>query len=278
MAGPIQAALHIGVPEYAVGIGVREGRGGISRARAAGNDHGAVCHFLLPMSKVSPSVKFPASASSSSILASSSLASLIAPSSSSSSLLKVVFVSAGYGGHSEDGCCIWSNFGMGRGRWREEGRRSCRRTSYDHLLARRYGRESLRFPPLLTGLFSGRRAARGIRNMPRQRRPVAVSSDNTVPNLDDVEHLRDWLGDIQEYENPIKTNPVFHPVKDFFIGPKAVVAKQACLDFDSPTEVTYFRQAGPREKVDHVIDVRETRQLKVACRWPASTRGRPDAL
>ncbi|GAQ90518.1 Phosphofructokinase [Klebsormidium nitens] len=83
-------------------------------------------------------------------------------------------------------------------------------------------------------------------------------------DLDDIPHLRDWVPDLQEHENPLKQHPAYRTRNnDYFINPGDVVTQQVVVNMDRPREPTHFRRAGPREKV--VFAGEEVRAAIVTC-------------
>ncbi|CAK9231865.1 unnamed protein product [Sphagnum troendelagicum] len=67
--------------------------------------------------------------------------------------------------------------------------------------------------------------------------------------FEDVPHVTDWLPDLQTYPNPLKFNPAYSAVKQYFVENDAVVTKDAVVKMTTPWEGIHFRRAGPREKI-----------------------------
>ncbi|CAL9083396.1 unnamed protein product [Musa textilis] len=66
--------------------------------------------------------------------------------------------------------------------------------------------------------------------------------------LEDVPHLTDYLPDLPTYPNPIKENPAYSVVKQFFVNQDDTVPKKVVVQKDSPRGI-HFRRAGPRQRV-----------------------------
>ncbi|KAH9300266.1 hypothetical protein KI387_011849, partial [Taxus chinensis] len=80
--------------------------------------------------------------------------------------------------------------------------------------------------------------------------------------LDDVPHLSDYLPNLITYPNPLRDNPAYSDVEQYFVHPDDVVAKDIVMRLDSPSGI-HFRRAGPREKVYYKPD--EVRACIVTC-------------
>jgi 6-phosphofructokinase 1 len=53
----------------------------------------------------------------------------------------------------------------------------------------------------------------------------------------------------QTYANPLKYNPAYAAVRQYFVEETDVVAKDVVVNMNKPSGGIYFRRAGPREKV-----------------------------
>ncbi|MCO5562166.1 hypothetical protein L7F22_015792 [Adiantum nelumboides] len=67
--------------------------------------------------------------------------------------------------------------------------------------------------------------------------------------LDDVPHLSDWLPDLKAYPSPLQYNSAYSAMKQYFVDPGEVVARNVVEKFSSVGDGMYFRRAGPSEKV-----------------------------
>ncbi|KAI5062924.1 hypothetical protein GOP47_0021471 [Adiantum capillus-veneris] len=67
--------------------------------------------------------------------------------------------------------------------------------------------------------------------------------------LDDVPHLTDWLPDLKAYPSPLQYNSAYSAMKQYFVDPGEVVARNVVEKFSSVGDGMYFRRAGPSEKV-----------------------------
>ncbi|KAF4379091.1 hypothetical protein F8388_022178 [Cannabis sativa] len=72
--------------------------------------------------------------------------------------------------------------------------------------------------------------------------------------LEDVPHLVDYIADLpcliswQNYPNPLRSNPAYSVVKQYFVHVDDTVPQKIVVHKDSPRG-THFRRAGPRQKV-----------------------------
>ncbi|VFQ84691.1 unnamed protein product [Cuscuta campestris] len=66
--------------------------------------------------------------------------------------------------------------------------------------------------------------------------------------LEDVPHLSDYISDLPTYPNPLRSNPAYSVVKQYFVDMEDTVPKKIVVHSDSPRGV-HFRRAGPRQKV-----------------------------
>ncbi|XP_002975191.2 ATP-dependent 6-phosphofructokinase 6 [Selaginella moellendorffii] len=81
--------------------------------------------------------------------------------------------------------------------------------------------------------------------------------------LEDVPHVTDWLPDLPTYANPLKHNPAYVAVKQYFVDEDAMVAKDIVVTLKTPGEGIHFRRAGPREQIYFKAD--EVRACIVTC-------------
>ncbi|KAJ7958844.1 ATP-dependent 6-phosphofructokinase [Quillaja saponaria] len=66
--------------------------------------------------------------------------------------------------------------------------------------------------------------------------------------LEDVPHLTDYIPDLPTYPNPLRSNPAYSVVKQYFVNVDDTVAQKIVVHKDSPRG-THLRRAGPRQKV-----------------------------
>ncbi|XP_030512953.1 ATP-dependent 6-phosphofructokinase 3-like [Rhodamnia argentea] len=66
--------------------------------------------------------------------------------------------------------------------------------------------------------------------------------------LEDVPHLSDYIEDLPTYPNPLRSNPAYAVVKQYFVDMDDTVAQKVVVHKDGPRG-THFRRAGPRQKV-----------------------------
>ncbi|CAH9136355.1 unnamed protein product [Cuscuta epithymum] len=66
--------------------------------------------------------------------------------------------------------------------------------------------------------------------------------------LEDVPHLSDYLPNILTFSNPLRSDPAYSVVKQYFVDMEDVVPQKVVVHIDSPRGV-HFRRAGPRQKV-----------------------------
>lgn len=66
--------------------------------------------------------------------------------------------------------------------------------------------------------------------------------------LEDVPHFNDYISDLQTYPNPLRSNPAYSVVKQYFVDLDDTVPQKVVVQKDSPRGV-HFRRAGPRQKV-----------------------------
>ncbi|PON67872.1 Pyrophosphate-dependent phosphofructokinase TP0108-type [Parasponia andersonii] len=85
---------------------------------------------------------------------------------------------------------------------------------------------------------------------------MAVSSDTQMKIikgdygyvLEDVPHLTDYIPDLPTYPNPLRSNPAYSVVKQYFVHVDDTVPQKIVVHKNSPRG-THFRRAGPRQKV-----------------------------
>ncbi|RAL52899.1 hypothetical protein DM860_007667 [Cuscuta australis] len=65
--------------------------------------------------------------------------------------------------------------------------------------------------------------------------------------LEDVPHLTDYIPDLPTYPNPLRSNPAYSVVKQYFVDMEDTVPQKVVVHSDSPRGV-HFRRAGPRQK------------------------------
>ncbi|XP_051129596.1 ATP-dependent 6-phosphofructokinase 6-like [Andrographis paniculata] len=66
--------------------------------------------------------------------------------------------------------------------------------------------------------------------------------------LEDVPHLTDYISDLPTYPNPLRSNPAYSVVKQYFVDMDDSVPQKIVVHKDTPRG-THFRRAGPRQKV-----------------------------
>ncbi|KAK4774148.1 hypothetical protein SAY87_029167 [Trapa incisa] len=66
--------------------------------------------------------------------------------------------------------------------------------------------------------------------------------------LEDVPHLSDYISDLPTYPNPLKTNPAYSVVKQYFVHEDDTVVLKI-IAHKSSLRGLHFRRAGPRKKV-----------------------------
>lgn len=66
--------------------------------------------------------------------------------------------------------------------------------------------------------------------------------------LEDVPHLTDYIDQLPTYPNPLRSNPAYSVVKQYFVNVDDTVPQKVVVHKDSPRG-THFRRAGPRQKV-----------------------------
>lgn len=80
--------------------------------------------------------------------------------------------------------------------------------------------------------------------------------------LEDVPHLTDYIDDLPTYPNPLRFNPAYSVVKQYFVDVDDTVPQKVVVHKDSPRG-THFRRAGPRQKV--YFDSDEVHACIVTC-------------
>ncbi|CAK9233835.1 unnamed protein product [Sphagnum troendelagicum] len=76
---------------------------------------------------------------------------------------------------------------------------------------------------------------------------ISTGSGGAV--LEDVPHLTDWLPDLPTYANPLKHNPAYSAVRQYFVESTDVVAKDVVVNLNTAGDGIHFRRAGPRDKI-----------------------------
>ncbi|XP_047951255.1 ATP-dependent 6-phosphofructokinase 6-like [Salvia hispanica] len=71
--------------------------------------------------------------------------------------------------------------------------------------------------------------------------------------LQDVPHLSDYISDLQTYPNPLRSNPAYSVVKQYFVDMDDSVPEKMVVHKDTPRGV-HFRRAGPRQQVYFASD------------------------
>nr|GMD45966.1 ATP-dependent 6-phosphofructokinase 6-like [Ipomoea batatas] len=71
--------------------------------------------------------------------------------------------------------------------------------------------------------------------------------------LEDVPHLTDYIPDLPTYPNPLRSNPAYSVVKQYFVNMEDTVPQKVVVHIGSPRGV-HFRRAGPCQKVYYRSD------------------------
>ncbi|XP_057799735.1 ATP-dependent 6-phosphofructokinase 6-like [Salvia miltiorrhiza] len=66
--------------------------------------------------------------------------------------------------------------------------------------------------------------------------------------LQDVPHITDYIPNLPTYPNPLRSNPAYSVVKQYFVDMDDSVPQKIVVHKDTPRGV-HFRRAGPRQKV-----------------------------
>ncbi|XP_010526087.1 PREDICTED: ATP-dependent 6-phosphofructokinase 6 [Tarenaya hassleriana] len=66
--------------------------------------------------------------------------------------------------------------------------------------------------------------------------------------LEDVPHLSDYISDLPIYPNPLRSNPAYSVVRQYFVHDDDSVPQKVVVHKDTPRGI-HFRRAGPRQKV-----------------------------
>ncbi|KAL2643184.1 hypothetical protein R1flu_010771 [Riccia fluitans] len=111
--------------------------------------------------------------------------------------------------------------------------------------------------------FKDRRFGKRLASGPRFGVPKAIKGSDETIVFEDVPHMTDWLPDLPSYPNPLQDNPAYTAVKQYFVEDDDLVARSIVVKLSSPAEGTYFRRAGPRQKVFFKPD--EVRACIVTC-------------
>ncbi|KAI3454109.1 hypothetical protein Pfo_010772 [Paulownia fortunei] len=71
--------------------------------------------------------------------------------------------------------------------------------------------------------------------------------------LQDVPHFTDYIPDLSTYPNPLRSNPAYSVVKQYFVDMDDSVPEKVVVHKDTPRGI-HFRRAGPRQKVYFASD------------------------
>ncbi|CAA0821309.1 ATP-dependent 6-phosphofructokinase 3 [Striga hermonthica] len=71
--------------------------------------------------------------------------------------------------------------------------------------------------------------------------------------LQDVPHFSDYISDLPTYPNPLRSNPSYSVVKQYFVDMDDSVPEKVIVHKDTPRGA-HFRRAGPRQKVYFASD------------------------
>ncbi|GKA84528.1 ATP-dependent 6-phosphofructokinase 6-like protein [Tanacetum coccineum] len=66
--------------------------------------------------------------------------------------------------------------------------------------------------------------------------------------LEDVPHLTDYIQDLPTYPNPLRSNPAYSVVKQYFVDADDTVPEKVVVHKEGPRGI-HFRRAGPRQRV-----------------------------
>lgn len=66
--------------------------------------------------------------------------------------------------------------------------------------------------------------------------------------LEDVPHLTDYIPNLPTYPNPLRSNPAYSVVKQYFVDADDTVPQKVVVHKDGPRGI-HFRRAGPRQRV-----------------------------
>ncbi|GAV62165.1 PFK domain-containing protein [Cephalotus follicularis] len=80
--------------------------------------------------------------------------------------------------------------------------------------------------------------------------------------LQDVPHFSDYISDLPTYDNPLRHNPAYSVVKQYFVDVDDTVPQKIVVHKTSPRGI-HFRRAGPRQKV--YFDSDEVHACIVTC-------------
>lgn len=80
--------------------------------------------------------------------------------------------------------------------------------------------------------------------------------------LEDVPHLTDYIPDLPTYPNPLRSNPAYSVVKQYFVDADDTVPQKVVVHKDGPRGI-HFRRAGPRQRVYFAPD--EVQAAIVTC-------------
>lgn len=80
--------------------------------------------------------------------------------------------------------------------------------------------------------------------------------------LEDIPHLSDYISHLPTYPNPLRFNPAYSVVKQYFVHVDDTITQRIVVHKDSPRGI-HFRRAGPRQKV--YFDSDEVNACIVTC-------------
>ncbi|KAL3696494.1 hypothetical protein R1sor_010570 [Riccia sorocarpa] len=113
-----------------------------------------------------------------------------------------------------------------------------------------------------TSRFQERKTGKKFAFVPKSLPRAIKGSDDSIV-FEDVHHVTDWLPDLPSFPNPLQDNPAYAAVKQYFVEDDDLVAKNIVVKLRSPAQGTYFRRAGPRQKV--FFQPEEVRACIVTC-------------
>lgn len=90
---------------------------------------------------------------------------------------------------------------------------------------------------------------------------ITIGANGAV--LEDVPHITDWLPDLPTYPSPLNYNSANSTLRQYFVDPEDIVAKNVVVKLSSPGDGIHFRRAGPREQV--YFKPEEVRACIVTC-------------
>ncbi|KAG5034405.1 hypothetical protein JHK87_009315 [Glycine soja] len=78
--------------------------------------------------------------------------------------------------------------------------------------------------------------------------PMKIVHGDAGYILEDVPHFTDYIPNLPTYPNPLRSNPAYSVVKQYFVHMDDTVPQKVVVHKDSPRGI-HFRRAGPRQKV-----------------------------